>query len=80
MKAMENRERGSAGQHQAVLELVEQGAAMKKGWQTKTIGDVCDVMNGGTPKTGVPEYWDGNHRWITPAEMGKRVSPYVSDT
>ena len=53
---------------------------MKKGWQTKTVGDVCDVMNGGTPKTGVPEYWDGNHRWITPAEMGKRLSPYVSDT
>ena len=53
---------------------------MKKGWETKTLGDVCDVMNGGTPKTGVPEYWDGNHRWITPAEMGKRVSPYVSDT
>ena len=53
---------------------------MKKGWQTKTIGDVCDVMNGGTPKTGVPEYWDGHHRWITPAEMGKRLSPYVSDT
>ena len=72
MKAMENRERGSAGQ--------PQGAAMKKGWETKTLGDVCDVMNGGTPKTGVPEYWDGNHRWITPAEMGKRVSPYVSDT
>jgi len=53
---------------------------MKQGWQTKTIGDVCDVVNGGTPKTGVPEYWDGNHRWITPAEMGKRLSPYVSDT
>ena len=53
---------------------------MKKGWQTKTIGDVCEVMNGGTPKTGVPEYWDGKHRWITPAEMGKRLSPYVSDT
>ena len=53
---------------------------MKKGWQTKTLGDVCDVMNGGTPKTGVLEYWDGHHRWITPAEMGKRLSPYVSDT
>ena len=52
----------------------------KVGWETKTIGDVCDVMNGGTPKTGVPEYWDGNHWWITPAEMGKRLSPYVSDT
>jgi len=53
---------------------------MKKGWQTKTLGEMCEVMNGGTPKTGVPEYWDGKHRWITPAEMGKRLSPYVADT
>jgi type I restriction enzyme, S subunit len=49
-------------------------------WQTKTIGDLCDVVNGGTPKTGVLEYWDGAHLWITPAEMGKRSSPYVDDT
>ena len=40
MKAMENRERGSAGQHQ--------GAAMKKGWQTKTLGDICEMYQ---PKT-----------------------------
>jgi type I restriction enzyme, S subunit len=53
---------------------------MKKGWQTKTLGAACKVMNGGTPKTGVPKYWDGSHLWITPAEMGKRFSPYVSDT
>jgi type I restriction enzyme S subunit len=49
-------------------------------WQTKTIGDLCNVVNGGTPKTGIPEYWDGSNLWITPAEMGKRLSPYVSDT
>jgi type I restriction enzyme S subunit len=53
---------------------------MKKGWQTKTLGETCEVVNGGTPKTGVLEYWDGQHRWITPAEMGKRLSPYVSET
>ena len=41
---------------------------------------MCEVMNGGTPKTGVSANWDGNHLWITPAEMGKRLSPYVSDT
>jgi len=41
---------------------------------------VCEVMNGGTPKTGIPEYWGGSHLWITPAEMGKRLSPYVGDT
>ncbi len=53
---------------------------MKEGWEIKKLGDVCEVMNGGTPKTGVPENWDGSHLWITPAEMGKRLSPYVSNT
>jgi len=53
---------------------------MKDGWRTMTLGEVCEIMNGGTPKTGVPEYWGGSHRWITPAEMGKRLSPYVRDT
>lgn len=53
---------------------------MKQEWHTKTIGEVCEVVNGGTPKTGVKEYWDGSFRWITPAEMGKRQNPYVSET
>ena len=53
---------------------------MKAGWQRKAIGEVCDVVNGGTPKTGVAEYWDGPHQWITPAEMGKRHTPYISRT
>ena len=53
---------------------------MKAGWQIKTIGEVCDVVNGGTPKTGTKEYWGGVHQWITPAEMGKRSSPYVGET
>jgi type I restriction enzyme S subunit len=53
---------------------------MKMGWTTKRIGDVCEVVNGGTPKTSVAEYWGGEHLWITPAEMGKRESPYADDT
>jgi type I restriction enzyme S subunit len=53
---------------------------MNNGWRKETLGAVCEVMNGGTPKTGVSHFWDGNHLWITPAEMGKRPSPYVNDT
>lgn len=56
------------------------GLGMNAGWSLASIGDVCDVVNGGTPKTGVPDYWGGQHQWITPAEMGKRISPYVSQT
>ena len=53
---------------------------MSASWQTKTIGDVCAVVNGGTPKTGVASYWDGPHLWVTPAEMGKRSTPYMEQT
>lgn len=53
---------------------------MKGGWAIKTIGEVCVIANGGTPKTGVAAYWDGPHQWITPAEMGKRTSPYIGQT
>ena len=53
---------------------------MKAGWEIKAIGEVCDVVNGGTPKTGVVDYWDGPHQWITPAEMGKRSTPYIQQT
>lgn len=53
---------------------------MKAGWQRKTIDAVCEVVNGGTPKTGLPDYWNGPHQWITPAEMGKRATPYIGQT
>ncbi len=53
---------------------------MKSGWEVKKLNDVCEVVNGGTPKTGVDEYWGNEHLWITPAEMGKRLSPYVDET
>jgi len=53
---------------------------MREEWANVMIGEVCRVVNGGTPKTKVTSYWDGSHAWITPAEMGKRESPYLSKT
>ena len=53
---------------------------MKPGWRISSIGDVCDVVNGGTPKTGVADYWGGPHQWVTPAEMGKRENPHIAET
>ena len=53
---------------------------MKAGWQSKPIGDVFKVVNGGTPKTGVAAFWDGPHAWITPAEMGNLDTPYISES
>jgi type I restriction enzyme, S subunit len=49
-------------------------------WPKTTIGEVCRIVNGGTPKTNVAAYWNGEHSWITPAEMGKRDTPYIAES
>ena len=33
------------------------------------LGEICEIVSGSTPKTSVPEYWDGDVKWITPAEI-----------
>ena len=33
------------------------------------LGEICEIVSGSTPKTGFPEYWDGDIKWITPAEL-----------
>ena len=33
------------------------------------LGEICEIVSGSTPKTGIAESWDGNLKWITPAEI-----------
>ena len=49
----------------------------KKNW--KPISDVGTVAGGATPKTNVEEYWNGEYRWITPAEL-KQDSGIIYDS
>ncbi|WP_411709070.1 restriction endonuclease subunit S [Corynebacterium sp. LaCa116] len=43
----------------------------KHDWPMVRLGDVCEVVSGGTPKTSVAEYWDGEIPWVTPADLSK---------
>lgn len=47
------------------------------GWHEAALGDVCTVVSGATPKTGMPEYWGGKIRWITPNDLSKDRSQTV---
>ena len=47
-------------------------------WKSTKIGDIADVIGGGTPKTDVEEYWNGEIKWFTPSEIGK--TKYISDS
>ena len=37
-------------------------------------------MNGTTPASGEPEYWDGDVKWATPEDLGKLTSDKIVDT
>lgn len=44
------------------------------------ISEVCKIVNGGTPRSGVAEFWNGEVAWLTPAEMGKLEAPDIGST
>ena len=42
-------------------------------WKQKRLGEVADIIGGGTPSTSKPQYWDGDIDWYSPAEIGKNI-------
>jgi type I restriction enzyme S subunit len=38
-------------------------------WEITTLGNVYQVIGGGTPSTEMPDYWDGDVPWITSADI-----------
>lgn len=38
-------------------------------WEQRKLGEVADIVGGGTPSTENPEYWDGDIDWYAPAEI-----------
>ena len=37
------------------------------------MGDVAEIVGGGTPSTKKSEYWNGNINWFSPAEIGNQI-------
>jgi len=48
-------------------------------WRECKLGDVIEIIGGGTPKTSISEYWNGNIPWLSVVDFntGKK---YVSKT
>ena len=34
-------------------------------WEVKRLSSVADIISGGTPKTDIPEYWNGDIYWLS---------------
>ena len=44
-------------------------------WEQRKLGEIANIVGGGTPSTSISEYWNGDIDWYAPAEMeGKRYA------
>ena len=50
-----------------------------KGWDATPFTETFEFFSGGTPKTSVEEYWDGNIPWFSIADLNA-TSPWVTET
>lgn len=70
------------GKYQAYPEYKDSGVEwlgdIPISWIALPIKMVSKIFNGATPKSGVAPFWDGDIPWVTPADLGKSVSPYIS--
>ncbi|SDI57944.1 restriction endonuclease subunit S [Proteiniclasticum ruminis] len=49
-------------------------------WEWVRIGEIGEIVGGGTPKTGNSEFWNGgNIPWLTPADMKFVPGKYVEN-
>ena len=42
-------------------------------WEQRKLGDIADIVGGGTPSTGNQSYWDGYIDWYAPAEIADQI-------
>jgi len=53
---------------------------MRDGWIETSLGEVAEVVGGGTPSTTVPEYWNGDIVWLTPTEITAQDGRVITDS
>jgi len=42
-------------------------------WKQRKLGDLADIVGGGTPSTSNDDYWDGDIDWYAPAEIADQI-------
>lgn len=48
-------------------------AKFKDTWEQRKLGELAEIVGGGTPSTSVNSYWDGDIDWYAPAEIGEQI-------
>ena len=57
--------RGLRGEPQKETEI----GPLPKSWEPKAIHDLCEIWSGGTPRTSIADYWDGDIPWVSGKDL-----------
>ena len=49
-------------------------------WEVRRVRTLADIVNGATPSSNTPEYWDGDLLWLTPNDLGALRNRYILTT
>ena len=72
---------GKIKKQKPLPEITEEEKPFKlpEGWEWVRLGEVGQIVGGGTPKTSVKEYWEGGTiPWLTPADLSNYKDKYIS--
>ena len=48
-------------------------AGFTDAWEQRKLGDIANIVGGGTPNTNNSAYWNGDIDWYAPAEIGEQI-------
>lgn len=57
--------------------LTDAGEAVPNGWTPRKVGELCEIVSGGTPAKNQPDYWQGSIPWVSGKDL---KSPRLTDT
>lgn len=49
-------------------------------WEMRRLGEVAEIISGGTPRTGEASYWNGGIKWCTPTDITRYSGKYLTET
>ena len=49
-------------------------------WPRTRLDECTRIVSGATPKTGIPEFWDGDICWVTPKDLSALEGPFIDIT
>lgn len=60
-----------------LVEAEEEPYKLPNNWVWTRLGDITNVVSGGTPSTSKEEYYNGNIPWITPKDLSNYKEKYI---